>query len=135
MTKTIQRRISRQTGCLFALATVFNLTTIARADVIVEGSPEAVRVTTNQDKIADVLSALAVTFKVKYRTAIPLEAVANRSYTGSLAQVISRVLWDYNYIIKTDLELTDITVYGSRGEVLATPPEAPPAKSIVSRWR
>src|SRR5882672_10883502 len=74
----------------------------ARAEVHVEGSPAAVRITTGQDAIADVLSAVAATFNVGYRSAIPLAAPANAAYSGSFGQVISRLLDGYNYVIKTD---------------------------------
>jgi len=55
---------------------------------------------TSQDAIADVLSALAATFNVQYRTGIPLDAAASKSYAGSFRQVISRLLDGYNYVIK-----------------------------------
>ncbi len=92
----------------------------------------AVRVTTSQDAIADVLSALAATFNVQYRTAIPLDAAASKSYSGSFGQVISRLLDGYNYVIKKDQETIEIVVFGRRGEV-AIP--AQPTKGILSRWR
>lgn len=111
--------------------------TIACAEVHVESSPTAVRVTTSEDAIADVLSAFAATFNVRYRTAIPLDAAANKTYSGSFGQVISRLLDGYNYVIKTDQETIEIVVLGRRGEVAIPPPasKAPPTKGILSRWR
>ena len=119
-----------QCRCAFALLVVFvcSLPTIASAEVHVEGSPAAVRVTTNGDKIADVLSALAATFKVPYRTAISLDAAADATYSGSFRQVISRLLDGYNYTIKMDdSKTTEIVVLGKHGEVVI-PPKTPPAK-------
>jgi len=83
-----------------------------------------------------VLAAFAGTFKVTYRTAIPLDAVADTTYAGSFGQVISRLLAGYNYVVKKDGETTEITVFGRRGEV-AIPPPAPKAApgGITSRWR
>jgi hypothetical protein len=98
------------------------------------GQCQAVRVTTSQDAIAEVLAAIATTFNVQYRTAIPLDAASNAAYSGSFGQVISRLLDGYNYVIKKDQETTEIVVFGRRGEV-AIPPKAPPPKSILSRWR
>lgn len=107
---------------------------VAWAEVRVEGSPAAVRVTTNHDTIADVLSAFAATFDVEYRSAIPLAATADATYSGSLAQVIARLLDGYSYVIRNDRQITEIVVVGESGAV-AVPPKAPPPPAIVSRWR
>ena len=136
MTKTIQRATLHQHQRSIALATalICSLATVAYADVQIEGTPAAVRVTTSQDTISDVLSAFAAPFKVKYRSAVPLDAAANATYSGSFGQVISRLLDGYNYVIKKDQDTTEIVVFGKRGEA-AIPPKASPAKGILSRWR
>jgi hypothetical protein len=136
MTKTIQRATLHQYQRSIALATALScsLATVAYADVQIEGTAAAVRVTTSQDTIADVLSAFASPFNVKYRSAVPLNATANASYSGSFGQVISRLLDGYNYVIKKDQATTEIIVLGKRGEA-AIPPKASPAKGILSRWR
>lgn len=123
-----------QRRCAFALWVVFvcSVPTIAGAEVHVEGSPAAVRVTTGGDKISDVLSALAATFKVSYRTAISLDAAADATYSGSFRQVISRLLDGYNYTIKMDdSKTTEIVILGKRGEVVI-PPKTPPGKPEVA---
>src|SRR5262249_45646932 len=131
--------IMRRSRCAFRLGTALmcGLGASARAEVHVEGSPAALRITSSQDAIADVLSAVATTFNVGYRTAIPLDPPANPGYAGSFGQVISRLLTGYNYVIKTDQGSTEIVVFGRRGEVAIPPPapKAPPAKGIVSQWR
>jgi hypothetical protein len=125
--------------CAFGLcaALMCGLTLPARAEVRVEGTPAAVRVTTSQDAISDVLAAFAVTFNVRYRTSVPLDAAASPTYSGSFGQVVSRLLNGYNYVIKADQEATEIVVLGRRGAA-AMPPAAPkpaPAKSVASQWR
>jgi len=139
MTSIVQRAATRLRRCLFSLATALwcGLATTAHAEVHIEGSPSAVRVTTNQDAIADVLWAFAATFNVQYRTAIPLDAAANRAYSGSLGQVVYRLLDGYNYVIKKDQEKIEIVIFGKRGQS-AIPPAAPkavPTGGILSRWR
>jgi hypothetical protein len=113
------------------------LTTIARAEVHVEGDAAAVRVTTGNDAIADVLAALCAAFNVRCRTATPLDAAANPTYSGSVTQVISRLLAGYNYVIKKDNENTEVIVFGTRGEVAVPPPpsKASSSQGILSRWR
>ena len=139
MITAIQRSTKRQRRCSFGLwaAVVTSLATSARAEVHVEGSAAAVRITTSQDAISDVLAAVAKTFNAQYRTAIPLDAAANATYSGSFGQVISSLLDGYNYVIKHEQETTEIVVVGKRGAVAIVPPKpkAPPDKSIVSQWR
>jgi len=109
---------------VFALSVAFvcSLPTIASAEVQVEGSPAAVRVSTSRDTISDVLSALAATFNLRYRTAIPLDAAANATYSGSLRGVISRLLDGYNYMVMTDdSKPTEIVVFGTGGKVVKPP--------------
>ena len=137
MTRIAQRAGVRRIRCVPALSVVFlsSLSTIAGAEVHVEGSPAAVRVTTGRDTISDVLSALAATFNVQYRTTIALDAAADATYSGSLGQVISRLLGSYTYVIKTDnSKVTEVVVYGKRGEVVI-PPKAPTDKSNLPQGR
>lgn len=123
----------------FALATGLTcaLTTIAGADVHIDGPPAAVRITTSQDSIADVLAALSTAFKIKYRSVIRLDAPAAATYAGSFGQVVARLLDGYNYIVKNDGETAEIVVFGKRGDAAIAAPSSRPAtpKDITSRWR
>jgi hypothetical protein len=124
----------KQHRWVFALsvALVCSLPTIASAEVHVEGSPALVRVSTSRDTISDVLSALAATFDVQYRSAIPLNTAAEATYSGSLRQVLSRLLDGYSYTIKTDdSKTTGIVVFGTRGRVV-NPPKVPTDKPEVA---
>jgi hypothetical protein len=103
------------------------LATIARAEVHVEGDLTAVRVTTSHDAISDVLSALAAALNVRYRTAIRLDAAANAAYSGSLGEVVARLLDGYSYVIKRNQETVEIVVIGRRGEVAVPAPRPPRA--------
>ncbi len=134
MAGIVQRASLNQRECVFALTIAFvcSLPTIASAEVHVEGSPAAVRITTSRDTISNVLSTLAATFNVQYRTAIPLDAAADASYSGSLRQVISRLLDGSNYVIKgNDSKTTEIVVLGKRGEA-RSPPNGPGEKAEVT---
>src|ERR1700751_3943821 len=78
------------------------LTTLAHAEVQVEGSLAPVRITTSQATISDVFAALTTTFNIKTRIEIPLGAAAEASYAGSFGHVIWRLLDGYDYVIKRD---------------------------------
>lgn len=125
---------------MLAMAMACGSPTIAGAEVRIEGDPTAVRVATSEDTIADVLSALGAAFKLRYRSAISLDAAAGPAYSGSIRQVIAHLLDGYNYLVKSDQETTEIIVLGARGQVAIPPPPARAPKAaaptdIVSRWR
>jgi hypothetical protein len=108
----------------------------ARAGVLVEGTPAAVRVTADQAAISDVLTAVTGNFNARYRSAIPLDAPAGPAYAGSFAQVIARLLDGYNYVIKRDGQATEVVVLGRRGEMAIPPPaRSAPSAGLLSRWR
>jgi hypothetical protein len=123
-------------GCLLWAVTALacGVVTTASAEVHVEGNLSALRVTTSGDALSDVLSAFGVLLPVKYRTSVPLNVEINGAYSGSLSQVVSRLLDGYNYAIKQDSGLTEIIIFGKRGEA-AVAPEVPVAKGALSRWR
>jgi hypothetical protein len=110
--------------------------TIALAEVHVEGTVAAVRVTTNKDAITDVLSAFGAPFNVRYRTLVPLDGTASSAYSGSLAQVISRLLNGYNYVIAHDQGAIEIVVLGKRREAfMPDQKRAPSTEGIAAQWR
>lgn len=139
MITTLGRAIMREYRYTLGLWTALMVGWVVpgQAEVQVEGGPVRVHVTSSHDTISDVLSAVAHTFNAQYRTAIPLDTLANTTYSGSFGQVISRVLDGYNYVIRRERERTEIIVLGKGGNV-AEPPPAPTAaivKSVVSQWR
>ena len=93
--------------------------TIAQAEVHVEGTASAVRVTTDRDALPDVLSAFETPFNLRYHTSIPLDGNVSSVYSGSLKHVISRLLDGYGYVIAHDQGTIDIAVWGRRAEAPA----------------
>jgi hypothetical protein len=120
--------------CLFGALTALacDPATAAFAEVHVEGNLNALRVTSSGDALSDVLSAFGPQLSVKYRTSVPLTAEINGAYAGSLSQVVSRLLDGYTYVIKKEQGLTEIIVFGRRGEAAIAPKPAA-AKGMMSR--
>jgi hypothetical protein len=109
---------------------------IALAEVHVEGTVAAVRVTTDKDAIPDVLSAFETPFNLRHRTSVPLDGNVSSVYSGSLAHVISRLLGGYNYVIAHDQGTMEIVVLGKRGEApMPVQKPAPSVKGIAAQWR
>jgi hypothetical protein len=119
-------------GAVAALAC--GLATSAVAEVRVEGNLNALRITAGGEPLSEILSAFGARFPVEYRTSVPLDAAINGAYSGSLSQVVSRLLDGYNYVIKQDSALTEILVFGKRGEAAVSPRPAS-ARGALSRWR
>jgi hypothetical protein len=107
------------------------------AEVKVAGNAATVRVTVSRDSISDVLSAVTATLKVRYRTSVPLDTVISGTYSGSLDEVMSRILGDYDYVIRHDHEAIEIVVFARHGEstIAAQPPPAEPATGRGVTWR
>jgi hypothetical protein len=136
MTAAIQQAATRPPRCRWAAAAIvliLGVPATAAAEVRIEGNAAAVRVSTSQNTIADVLSALETSFKLRYRSAVPLTAAADPAYSGSVRQVIAHLLEGYNYLVKTEQETTEIVVLGNRGQVAIPAPAKVP--DVVSRWR
>jgi hypothetical protein len=125
----------------WSVAVLFGLSvgvvTPARAEVKIEGTVAALRVTTDNDAIYDVLSKLAATFNVHYRTSVRLDTAAGARYSGSLAEVIRRLLNGYSYVIKKQQDAIEVVVVGNdAGQAIAV--QSSPvsrSKTIASQWR
>jgi hypothetical protein len=98
-------------------------------------------VSANGDSLADVLSRFDTAFAVKCRSAVPLQAVIRGHYSGSLSQVVARLLDSYNYMIRTERNETEIIVLGRAGETAVVPKgrlaasTQNPIKTTTARWR
>src|SRR5262249_39422903 len=119
--------VSRCCSIALAIALSSALALAARAEVHVDGNAAAVRVTTSQDSIGSVLTALGPPFNIQYRSAIDLDAAANPTYAGTIERVIANLLDGFNYIVKRNADRTEIIILGRRGEVAIPPPAPKPA--------
>jgi hypothetical protein len=90
----------------------------------VEGDTSAVRIEAHGATITEVLLALGTTFDVRYRSSITLNEALNGTYSGSLPEVISRVLRSYNYAIEYEDSEVEVIILAKRGGLTAAP--APP---------
>jgi hypothetical protein len=129
---TITARRRRLLAAVIALAC--GLATPVSAEVHVEGNLSSLRVTSSGDALSDVLTAFGAQWPVRYRSSVPLDVKIAGAYAGSLSQVVARLLDGYNYVIRRDRELTEIIVFGARGEAVVAP-RVRPARGALSRWQ
>jgi hypothetical protein len=108
-----------------------------RADVRVVGTIDNIRVTTDKDSISDVLAALGATFNIRFRNVTRPESTAAPSYSGSLSQVVARLLDRYNYVIRKERDGFEVIVIGNKSSQASPAGAAPPAsdKSFIAPWK
>ncbi len=109
----------------------------------VQGNINAVIIEIRDAPMAEVLSALAAAFKLRYRTTATLDGPVSGTYRGSPQQVLARLLDGYNYVVKKEAGPLEVLVLGRRGDraIAAPRPQAPPAAnaagatSLARQWR
>jgi hypothetical protein len=111
-----------------------------RADVRVRGDPTAVQLDATRSNVAEVLSALESAFRLRVNTSMVLDKPVGGAYTGSLANVLSRILQGYNYVIRsepTEIEVTVMAQQANHGAAVQRrlPPGNSPALSLSDAVR
>jgi hypothetical protein len=100
------------TAMMSALALLLlSLSTAVYAEAVVKGSIDAVEVDARDSSIAEVLTALGQPFGLRYRTSTDLYRPVTGSFKGPLLKVISRLLKDYDYVVRSSVsDRIDVTV-------------------------
>ena len=74
------------------------------------------------DTVGHVLETLGQNVSLHYRSAAPLNKVIGGSFSGSLEQVLSRVLAGYDFAVRYNLQDVEIFVVGKSGVAPIPPP-------------
>jgi hypothetical protein len=88
------------------------------------GEPSAVKLELRGTTVSAALAELLTTYGVSYTSSIALSETRDGTYTGSLRQVVSRLLDGYNYIIKREGLNLHVVILAVKGE-RAIPAPAP----------
>jgi hypothetical protein len=122
-----------------ALAIVIVTAATVHAEVRVNGDARAVQVDATRSNVAEVLSALETEYGLRLNTSTALERPVSGTFTGSLAQILSRILEGYDYFIRhqaTQIEVTITGLQGDRAAAVARPrPPPTPAMSLSEAVR
>jgi hypothetical protein len=89
----------------------------AQAETQVEGQPGALSIRATNAPIGEILDALGPGFKVKYRAAPETGRNLSGVYSGTLDQVLWRILDGYDYVIEAFDDGTQVVFVG-----LSSPP-------------
>jgi hypothetical protein len=126
-------------GAALAVVIVTVTAVTAHAEVRVNTDATAVRIDATQSNVVEVLAALESTFRLRVSTSVVLDKAVSGTFTGSLAQVLSRLLQGYNYFIRrraNEIEVTVIGLQGDRVAAVARPRPPPnPAMSLSEAVR
>ena len=112
-----------------ALAVVIVTAGTVHAEVRVNGDASALQVVATQSNVAEVLSALESAFRLRVNTPMVLDRAVSGTFTGSLAQILSRMLQDCNYFIRWQATEIEVTVIGLKGDRAAVVQRLRPPKS------
>jgi hypothetical protein len=89
-----------------------------------QGDQKTVHLEVRQATVAAVLSALSTAYKLSYRSSIALNETRDGVYAGSLVRVISRLLNDYDYVVKPKNSALDVFIFAQKREQAIPAPTA-----------
>jgi hypothetical protein len=104
-----------------ACLTAFSATQVD-AEVRVDGGRDEMQVRVENDTVSHVLEALGQNVSLHYRSVAPLNKVIGGNFSGSLEQVLSRVLAGYDFIVRYNPQAVEIFVVGKSGAAPIPPP-------------
>lgn len=97
-----------------ALAITLMVPGAAFASTRITGSDQSVSVNAEDSSIKEVLSALSKQFKLQFESSANLDKQVTGTYQGSLQRVVARLLEGYNFFMRTNEGVLEITVLGTQ---------------------
>ncbi len=73
------------------------------------------RISVESGTLGQVLDALRQKGNLRFRSAVPLNHVIGGSFSGSLAQILSRILVGFDFVVVYNQKGVEIIVYGESG--------------------
>jgi hypothetical protein len=88
---------------------------VAEAAADVQGDPSAVQLRAENASTREVLDALAAKFGLKYKLSVHIGREVGGSYSGTLRQVLARVLDGTDYVVQVNEDGVKVIVFGASG--------------------
>jgi hypothetical protein len=111
----------------------------AHAEARVNADASAVEVYATRSNVAEVLSALQAACGLRVNVSTALDRPISGTFTGSLAQILSRVLQGYNYVVRHRATEVEVTIIGLQSDgaaaIVRARPPATPAMSLSEAVR
>jgi hypothetical protein len=86
-----------------------------------QGNPGTIHLEVRQATITTVLSAMRASYNISYRSSIALDETRDGAYAGSLTEIISYLLSNYDYVIEENNAALDIEIFGRSGGAVPAP--------------
>ena len=135
----MRKRFALAAALFAALGATPATSSRAQAEVRVTGNPRALQVEADHASIEEVLAALKSAVGLNYRSAVKLDAPLDGRFSGSLDQLIVKLLSsrDYSFVYRSATGPALEIVAGGSGAATALPPsaEAFAPRARVSRAR
>jgi hypothetical protein len=96
------------------------------AKIEIEGQSDALRLTAEDASIDEVLAALSAKCNLTYSSEPELDRIVVGSYSGTLQQVVGRILEGYDYVVNVSVERIELKIL-SRSASVAKTLDAPAA--------
>ena len=110
------RAFARLAFVLILVGLVCGVSVPVRAGMSIEGGPDALRLEADGTSLEDVLAALRERFNLHYYASSALDGSITGTYEGPLTRVASRLLGDYDFVIKRSAENVEIFVFRRHGK-------------------
>lgn len=121
-------RWTRKFGVIAALLVAATaITTRARAQVLLDGRPNAVHLEVRHATLRDVLDAMEAKFNLRYRGDDALDQMVSGTFDGPLRRVVTRILNGHDFAMRVAPEGLDVLVLrqSQHGPVVAALPQIP----------
>ena len=118
---------------LSSLAVLITAAGTVHADVRVSGDISAVQLHATGSTVAEALSALESAFQLRVKASTALDRAVSGTYTGSLPEILPRLLQGYNYVIRRQASEIEVIVIGLPADTAAMaqrPRVAPPNPAL-----
>jgi len=95
---------------------------VSAAEIEIHGQQEAMSIRVEDASISDILDALATDFKVTYNHEPILGQAVSGTYSGTLHQVLARILDGNDYVANFSDDGVEIRIVGASRPILAPSP-------------
>jgi len=96
------------------------------AKVEIVGAPDEVQLSAQDAPVREILAAMAARFNLTYDPAPELDRVVDGTYSGTLQQVLVRILDGYDYVTIFSSDGIELKVWGPSQAIPYLLPGAPP---------
>jgi len=110
-------------GMIAVLVSTMQAPALAKTEV--EGPSDAVRLSAEDASVNEVLAALSARFNLTYTPAPELNRAVAGVYSGTLQQILARILDGYDYVANVSVNGIELKVLGRSGSI-ARPSDVPP---------